>query len=72
MNLPQNDKKGKEQLMGLGQQEDGGIRRFRIIGTKKFCYDDSQLQSHLTHVLQWWRGERKPEGVPLDQAYRCS
>ncbi|KAF9567828.1 hypothetical protein CPC08DRAFT_680578 [Agrocybe pediades] len=51
--------------------EEDGIRRFKIIGSKKFKYDEELLEKHLTRVFQWWRGERPPEGVPLDRAYRC-
>ena len=72
INHRQNDKKGKGRATDFGQEEAEGIRRYRIIGTKKFLYDETQLESHLTHVLQWWRGERKPEGVSLDNAFRCS
>jgi hypothetical protein len=52
--------------------EDTGIRRYEIIGTHKFAHDDAELDRHLTHVLKWWHGERKPEGVSLEHSYRCS
>lgn len=52
-------------------EEEDGIRRFKIIGSKKFLYDPDTLEKHLAHVLQWWRGKRPPEGVPIDRAYRC-
>ncbi|KAF8167402.1 exonuclease V a 5' deoxyribonuclease-domain-containing protein [Crassisporium funariophilum] len=48
------------------------VNRSEIIGTKIFLHDDHQLETHLTHVLQWWRGERKPEGVPLRFSSRCN
>ncbi|KIM47540.1 hypothetical protein M413DRAFT_202550 [Hebeloma cylindrosporum] len=64
-------KKGKSKATDLGQEEEEGIRRYPIIGTKKFLYHDAQLEYHLTRVLQWWRGERKPVGVSLHTASRC-
>lgn len=64
--------KGKEieQIEQAPREE--GIRRFKIIGTKKFLHDDEELDRYLDHVLAWWRGERKPQGVPLERVYRCS
>ncbi|PPQ99942.1 hypothetical protein CVT26_009297 [Gymnopilus dilepis] len=52
--------------------EDDGIRSFKIIGSKCFPHDDQVLDDHLNHVMQWWRGEREPEGVPIDRTYRCN
>lgn len=61
--------KGKVPRGVLGET---GIRRYEIIGTHKFQHDDRQLDKHLTHVLKWWHGQRKPEGVSLEHSYRCS
>ncbi|KAH9486314.1 Exonuclease V [Psilocybe cubensis] len=61
--------KGKEKEI---EAEEQGIRRFKIIGTKRFLHNDEELDKYLDHVLEWWRGERRPEGVPLDRTYRCS
>ena len=47
------------------------IRRFNIVGRIEFLHDDKILDAHLTHILKWWRGERKPVGVPLELAWRC-
>ncbi|KDR85679.1 hypothetical protein GALMADRAFT_234689 [Galerina marginata CBS 339.88] len=64
------DRKGKNKE--IESLDELGIRRFKIIGTKNFSHNDEELDEYLTHVLKWWRGERKPEGVPLDRAHRCS
>ncbi|PFH52280.1 hypothetical protein AMATHDRAFT_46408 [Amanita thiersii Skay4041] len=45
--------------------------KFRIIGSKIFAYQDSFLDDHITSILQWWNGERKPIGVPIDLSRRC-
>jgi exonuclease V len=49
--------------------------RFRgdgsIIGTKVFCMDDQELDQHLAKDLQWWKGEREPRGVDVEEAFKC-
>ncbi|KAF8808059.1 hypothetical protein BYT27DRAFT_7166540 [Phlegmacium glaucopus] len=51
--------------------EPNGIDRFEIVGRKEFLHDDLELDGYLSHIFKWWRGERKPEGVPLEHASRC-
>ncbi|CAA7264816.1 unnamed protein product [Cyclocybe aegerita] len=60
--------KAKEQP---SEPEPEGMMRFPIIGTKAFFHNDAMLDAHLDHVLKWWHGERKPEGVPVEYTYRC-
>jgi exonuclease V len=48
-----------------------GMRTHQILGTKVFNYDSEFLSSHLADILAWWRGERKPKGVPVELARRC-
>ncbi|TDL26340.1 hypothetical protein BD410DRAFT_825569 [Rickenella mellea] len=43
-----------------------------IIGSKKFRYNEKFLEDHLTGVLQWWYGERQPQGVELEFSRRCN
>ncbi|KAF9469771.1 exonuclease V [Collybia nuda] len=42
-----------------------------IIGTKEFIYNEDFLDKHLAHILRWWHGHRKPEGVSLQNSRRC-
>ncbi|KAL1748951.1 exonuclease V [Schizophyllum fasciatum] len=42
-----------------------------VVGTKVFNMDDALLDAHVESVLQWWRGERAPQGVPVELARRC-
>jgi hypothetical protein len=42
-----------------------------IIGTKEFTVDESFLDTYLVDILQWWHGDRKPRGVPLERSRRC-
>lgn len=46
--------------------------KYQILGTKVFTYDSEFLSSRLADVLAWWRGERKPKGVPVELARRCT
>ncbi|KAG6911340.1 hypothetical protein DXG01_001011 [Tephrocybe rancida] len=41
------------------------------IGTKEFEYERTTLDRHIAHALQWWRGERSPQGVSLKDSRRC-
>lgn len=50
---------------------DGTLDHLTIIGTKEFIYDEDFLDAHLAHILRWWHGHRKPEGVSLENSRRC-
>ncbi|KAJ3569735.1 hypothetical protein NP233_g4858 [Leucocoprinus birnbaumii] len=54
--------------------EQDGVKEVQpqILGTKVFNYDAGLLFSYLTDVLAWWRGQRKPKGVPVELARRCT
>lgn len=51
--------------------EEIDIHGYKIIGRKTFKYDGTLLQNHLDSVFALWRGEREPEGVPVELARRC-
>ncbi|KAL9129327.1 MAG: hypothetical protein Q9217_002198 [Psora testacea] len=42
-----------------------------VIGVKTFPYDQKILTTYLTHEMRWWRGERAPQGVCVEEAYKC-
>ncbi|KAJ7084742.1 exonuclease V [Mycena crocata] len=42
-----------------------------IIGTKEFPMDPWLLDAYLNNALQWWKGERKAQGVSVRQTGRC-
>ncbi|KAF8079072.1 exonuclease V a 5' deoxyribonuclease-domain-containing protein [Lyophyllum atratum] len=54
-----------------GFNENLEVYDLSIIGVKKFIYEEQLLSNHLTQVLQWWHGEREPQGVSLQDAGRC-
>lgn len=42
-----------------------------VIGTKTFAYDDQVLELYLKEKMAWWRGERLPAGVDIEEAFKC-
>lgn len=47
-------------------REDGSI-----IGTNTFPVDDEALGLHLESDMEWWKGEREPRGVDIEEAFKC-
>ncbi|RYO94774.1 hypothetical protein DL766_000037 [Monosporascus sp. MC13-8B] len=47
-------------------REDG-----RIIGNNSFPNDPEALDGYLRRNLNWWRGGREAEGVPIEETYKC-
>src|SRR5260221_11500871 len=43
----------------------------KVIGTKRFAFDEAAMHAYVRGVLQWWRGERPPRGVEVEQTRRC-
>lgn len=52
-------------------ETDGSLDHMTIIGTKEFIYNEEFLDERLAHMLRWWHGHRKPEGVSLQNSRRC-
>lgn len=42
-----------------------------VIGSKSFAMDDKILKSYVDREIQWWKGERQPQGVAVDEAFKC-
>lgn len=42
-----------------------------VICTNTHFVEPEILDLYLKDDLQWWRGEREPRGVPLDEAFKC-
>jgi len=42
-----------------------------LIGQKSFVHDDTTLSRHIDDELQWWRGQRAPRGVEIEDAFKC-
>lgn len=42
-----------------------------VVGVKTFAYDAGILDAYIKHVMAWWKGERMPKGVDIEEAYKC-
>ena len=42
-----------------------------IMGSKTFAMDSKVLKSYVDLEMQWWRGERQPQGVVIEEAFKC-
>lgn len=42
-----------------------------VMGTRTFGYDASALDAYLKNIMAWWRGDRMPNGVDIDEAFKC-
>lgn len=43
----------------------------REIDTHDFPYSNDAMKDYLAHYMQWWRGERKADGVQIEEAFKC-
>lgn len=43
----------------------------RIIGNNSFPNDPEALDAYMEDNLRWWRGEREPKGVTIEETYKC-
>lgn len=42
-----------------------------VIGSHTFAMDNQTLDTYIEHEMRWWKGERQPEGVSVEEAYKC-
>ncbi|KAK0620548.1 exonuclease V [Immersiella caudata] len=42
-----------------------------IINTDSFFVEQERLDQHLQEDMKWWKGEREPKGVPIEDAFKC-
>ncbi|XP_067102828.1 exonuclease V [Osmerus mordax] len=42
------------------------------IGTSKVEFQETQLKTELRGYLAYWRGEREPQGVDIEDAWKCT
>ncbi|KAI1321676.1 exonuclease V [Xylariaceae sp. FL0255] len=43
----------------------------RVLGKNTFLNDPEGLDAYIKHTLRWWRGEREPDGVAIEETYKC-
>lgn len=42
-----------------------------VMGSKTFVMDKGELKAYVAHEMQWWKGEREPQGVVIEEAFKC-
>jgi exonuclease V len=42
-----------------------------VVGTSRFKYSEAVLGEYLKEIMQFWRGEREPVGVDIEDSNRC-
>lgn len=42
-----------------------------VVGNKTFAMDQLTLITYLDSEMQWWKGEREPKGVAVEEAFKC-
>ena len=42
-----------------------------VWGSSTLAMDESVLKLYLDYELKWWKGEREPLGVVIEEAYKC-
>ncbi|KAI8946267.1 hypothetical protein F4801DRAFT_75072 [Xylaria longipes] len=43
----------------------------RVLGNNSFPNDPGALEGFMKDNLRWWRGEREPNGVSIEETYKC-
>ena len=43
----------------------------KLLGANVIFVDPQALESYLEKDLQWWEGQRPPDGVAIEEAYKC-
>jgi len=68
-----------QSLLPAGRDSIGSVLRAEyrsrddgeVLGSSTLSMDDSVLKVYLDHELRWWKGEREPLGVIIEEAYKC-
>jgi len=42
-----------------------------LLGRRSFTFDAEKLDAYVQDEIRWWRGEREPKGVDIEEAYKC-
>ncbi|KAK9452779.1 exonuclease V [Dipodascopsis uninucleata] len=43
----------------------------QIFGGIDYTYNENDLRTYVTDILRYWRAERDPKGVEVEEAYKC-
>jgi hypothetical protein len=51
---------------GQSPKRKADVEEGDVIGTEVFHYNGAELEAYVKHVSRFWRSEREPEGVPIE------
>nr|XP_029527084.1 exonuclease V-like [Oncorhynchus nerka] len=43
----------------------------KLIGTREVAFEEAELRTNIRGYLAYWRGERVPQGVEVEEAWKC-
>ncbi|KAJ5614043.1 hypothetical protein N7528_007697 [Penicillium herquei] len=43
----------------------------RLLGSRSFLFDPNNMNSYIDEQMEWWRGQRDPNGVGIAEAWKC-
>lgn len=43
----------------------------KLIGTREVEFDEAQFRAKIQGYLTYWRGDREPQGVDVEEAWKC-
>ncbi|KAF1816204.1 hypothetical protein P152DRAFT_389419, partial [Eremomyces bilateralis CBS 781.70] len=64
--IPNQDALGKVLHVEFRSQSDGSI-----IGSKSFVYNANTIDRYVKDTLRFWKGDREPKGVEIEDAFKC-
>jgi exonuclease V len=62
---------GKDSISSVLRAEYRSRDDGEVLGSSTLAMDESVLNVYLDHELKWWKGEREPQGVVIEEAYKC-
>ena len=64
--IPTPDAVGSVLTVEFRSQADGAV-----LGTRTFANDDEELARYVQDEMRWWKGQRLPRGVDVEEAFKC-
>jgi exonuclease V len=62
------DDRGADSAAGGGDED---VTAGTVFGQSIFWVNDDTLELYLRSDLEWWKGEREPRGVEIEEAQKC-
>jgi exonuclease V len=42
-----------------------------VLGTEIVAFDEKEVRSKVQHYMAYWMGHREPQGVDVEEAWKC-